>query len=211
MKKHSPFKRWFFTGLILLVPILVTVYLFVGVVNAMDSLILLIPAAWQPDQIIGFHLPGLGVLLTFIIVLITGMIGTSFIGRWLVRMGESIVERIPLVRSVYSALKSVLETVLRDNQDAFRRVVLIEYPRRGAYALAFVSGTGEAEVQQKTGENVISVFVPTAPNPTSGFLLYVPEEETMPLDMSVEDGMKCVISAGVITPDWKPPVQNANN
>ncbi|MDQ6987431.1 MAG: DUF502 domain-containing protein [Mariprofundaceae bacterium] len=204
MKKHSPVKRWFFTGLILLVPILVTVYLFLGVVNAMDGLIRLIPSAWQPDQLIGFHIPGLGVLLTLIIVLVTGMLGTSFIGRWLVRMGESVVERIPLVRSVYSALKNVLETVLRDNQDAFRRVVLIEYPRRGTYALGFVSGTGEGEVQQKTGENVITVFVPTAPNPTSGFLLYVPEKDTTALNMSVEDGMKCVISAGVITPDWKP-------
>ncbi len=205
MKKHSHIKRWFFTGLILLVPILVTVYLFLGVVNAMDGLIRLIPSAWQPDQLIGFHIPGLGVLLTLLIVLITGMLGASFIGRWLVRMGESVVERIPLVRSVYGALKNVLETVLRDNQDAFRRVVLIEYPRRGTYALGFVSGTGKGEVQQKTGENVITVFVPTAPNPTSGFLLYVPEEETTPLNMSVEDGMKCVISAGVITPDWQPP------
>jgi len=204
MKKHSPIKRWLFTGIILLVPIVVTIYLFLGVVTAMDGLIGLIPKAWQPDNLIGFHVPGLGVLLTLIIVLITGMLGTSFIGRWLVRKGENIVERIPLVRSVYGALKNVLETVLRDNQDAFRHVVLIEYPRRGSYALGFISGTGEGEVQNKTGENVISVFVPTAPNPTSGFLLYIPEKETTALDMSVEDAMKCIISAGVITPKWKP-------
>ncbi len=204
MKKHSPIKRWLFTGIILLVPIVVTIYLFLGIVTAMDGLIGLIPKAWQPDYLIGFHVPGLGVLLTLIIVLITGMLGTSFIGRWLVRKGENIVERIPLVRSVYGALKNVLETVLRDNQDAFRHVVLIEYPRRGSYALGFISGTGEGEVQNKTGENVISVFVPTAPNPTSGFLLYVPEKETTTLDMSVEDAMKCIISAGVITPKWKP-------
>jgi len=203
MKKHSHIKRWLFTGIILLVPIVVTIYLFLSIVNAMDGLIRLIPAIWQPDQLIGFHLPGLGVVLTLIIVLITGMLGTSFIGRWLVRKGENIVERIPLVRSVYGALKNVLETVLRDNQDAFRRVVLIEYPRRGTYALGFVSGTGEGEVQHKTGENVITVFVPTAPNPTSGFLLYVPEEETTALEMSVEDAMKSVISAGVITPPWQ--------
>jgi uncharacterized membrane protein len=135
------------------------------------------------------------------------MLGTSFIGRWLVSIGENLLERIPLVRSVYSALKNVLETVLRDNQDSFRRVVLLEYPRKGTYALGFVSGTGHGEVQLATKENVITVFVPTAPNPTSGFLLYVPEQDTTPLKMTVEDGMKCVISAGVITPGWTPPAQ----
>jgi len=207
MKKRSPIKRWFFTGLILLVPIMVTIYLFLSIVQAMDGLIGLAPYAWQPDQLLGFHIPGLGVLFTLAIVLITGMLGTSFIGRWLVGLGEKMVERIPLVRSVYGALKNVLETVLRDNQDSFRRVVLIEYPRQGSYALGFVSGSGHGEVQKLTKEDVITVFVPTAPNPTSGFLLYVPEKDTIPLSMSVEDGMKCVISAGVITPTWTPPAQ----
>jgi len=206
MKRHSPIKRWFFTGLILLVPILVTIYLFLAIVRSMDGLIHLIPAAWQPDVLIGFHIPGLGIVLTLLVILLTGMLGASFIGRWLVRMGESMVERIPLVRSVYGALKSVLETVLRDNQDSFRRVVLVEYPRHGSYALGFISGSGHGEVQDKTEDKVLTVFVPTAPNPTSGFLLYIPENETTPLDMSVEDGMKCVISAGVITPKWTPPV-----
>jgi len=205
MKKRSPIKRWLFTGLILLVPIMVTIYLFLSIVNAMDGLIGLIPHAWQPDQLLGFHIPGLGVLITVLVVLLTGMLGASYLGRWLVRMGESIVERIPLVRSVYSALKSVLETVLRDNQDSFRRVVLIEYPRKGSYALGFVSGAGHGEIQHATKENVLTVFVPTAPNPTSGFLLYIPEKDTIPLQMTVEDGMKCVISAGVITPNWTPP------
>jgi len=147
------------------------------------------------------------VLFTLAIVLLTGMLGTSFIGRWVVGTGESVLDRIPLVRSVYGALKSVLETVLRDNQDSFRRVVLIEYPRAGSYALGFVSGTGHGEIQQATKENVLTVFVPTAPNPTSGFLLYVPEKDTIALTMTVEDGMKCVISAGVITPNWTPPAQ----
>jgi len=205
MKKHSPIKRWFFTGVILLAPIMVTIYLFITIVRSMDSLISLAPVAWQPDQLLGFHFPGLGVAFTFAIVLLTGMLGASFIGRWLVRMGESIVERIPLVRTVYGALKNVLETVLRDNQDSFRRVVLIEYPRCGSYSLGFVSGSGHGEVQEKTDGNVLAVFVPTSPIPTSGFLLYIPESDTRPLEMSVEDGMKCVISAGVITPDWQPP------
>lgn len=205
MKTRSPIKRWFFTGLILLVPIMVTVYLFLAIVQTMDGLIGLIPHAWQPDQLLGFHIPGLGVLFTLAVVLLTGMLGTSFIGRWVVGTGESIVERIPLVRTVYGALKNVLETVLRDNQDSFRRVVLIEYPRAGCYALGFVSGAGHGEIQHETKENVLTVFVPTAPNPTSGFLLYIPENDTTPLSMSVEDGMKCVISAGVITPAWTPP------
>jgi len=205
MKVRSHFKRWFFTGLILLIPILVTVYLFMAVVRHMDGILHLIPAAYQPDHILSFHIPGLGVLLTLLIVLLTGMIGASFIGRWFVRMGEKIVERIPLVRSVYSALKNVLETILQDNEDAFRRVVLIEYPRPGLFVLAFVAGVDKGEIQHATGEQVIAVFVPTTPNPTSGFLLYVPEKDTIPLDMSVEEGMKCVISAGVISPEWSAP------
>jgi len=202
MKPRSHFRRWFFTGIILLVPIVVTVYLFVTVVHSMDGMIRLLPPAYQPEQLLGFHVPGLGVILTLFIVLFTGMAGASFIGRWFVHLGESIVARIPLVRSVYSALKHVLETVLQDNKDAFRRVVLIEYPRPGLFVLAFVTGVDEGEVQHRTEGDVIAVFVPTTPNPTSGFLLYVPEKDTVALDMSVEDGMKCVISAGVISPAW---------
>jgi len=205
MKTRSHFKRWFFTGLILLVPILVTVYLFLAVVRHMDGMLHLIPPAYQPDQLLGFHIPGLGVLLTLLVVLFTGMVGASFIGRWFVRLGENIVDRIPLVRSIYGAIKHVLETVLQDNKDAFRRVVLIEYPRPGLFVLAFVTGVDEGEVRHRTGERMVAVFIPTTPNPTSGFLLYVPEKDAIALDMSVEDGMKCVISAGVISPEWSAP------
>jgi len=205
MKTRSHFKRWFFTGLILLVPILVTVYLFLAVVRNMDGMLHLIPPAYQPDQLLGFHIPGLGVLLTLLVVLFTGIVGASFIGRWFVRLGENIVDRIPLVRSIYGAIKHVLETVLQDNKDAFRRVVLIEYPRPGLFVLAFVTGVDKGEVRHRTGEQMIAVFVPTTPNPTSGFLLYVPEKDAISLDMSVEDGMKCVISAGVISPEWSAP------
>jgi len=205
MKARAHFKRWFFTGLILLVPVLVTVYLFLAVVHHMDGMLHLIPPAYQPDQLLGFRIPGLGVLLTLLVVLLTGMIGASFIGRWFVHLGEKIVDRIPLVRSIYSAIKNVLEAIFQDNKDAFRRVVLIEYPRSGLFVLAFVAGMDEGEVQHRTGEQVIAVFVPTTPNPTSGFLLYVPEKDTIPLDMSVEDGMKCVISAGVVSPKWGAP------
>jgi len=205
MKTRSHFKRWFFTGLILLIPILVTVSLFLAIVRHMDGMLHLIPPSYQPDQLLGFHVPGLGVLLTLLVVLLTGMIGASFIGRWFVRLGEKIVDRIPLVRSVYGTIKNVLETILQDNKDAFRRVVLIEYPRPGLFVLAFVTGIDKGEVQHRTGAQVIAVFVPTTPNPTSGFLLYVPEKDTIPLDMSVEDGMKCVISAGVISPERGAP------
>ncbi len=205
MKIRSHFKRWFFTGLVLLIPVLLTVYLFMAVVRRMDGILHLIPAAYQPDYLLGFHIPGLGVLLTLLVVLLTGMVGASVIGRWFVRLGESIVGRIPLVRSVYGAIKNVLETIFQDNKDTFRRVVLIEYPRPGLFVLAFVAGVDRGEVQHRTGEQVVAVFVPTTPNPTSGFLLYVPEKDTTPMDMSVEDGMKCVISAGVIGPEWSAP------
>ncbi len=204
MRVSSRFKRWLFTGLILLVPIVVTIYLFAAVVNMMDGLIRLVPAPYQPDHLLGFHIPGLGVALTFIIVLLTGMVGASVIGKWFVHLGETIVNRIPLVRTVYGALKHVLETVLQDNKDTFRRVVLIEYPRPGLFVLAFVSGVDKGEIQHRAERHLLTVFVPTTPNPTSGFLVYVPEEDVIPLDMSVEDGMKYVISAGVICPEWAP-------
>lgn len=201
MKQRSRLKRWFLTGIVLLAPISVTVYLFAAVVRSMDGMIHLIPPPWQPEALFGFHVPGLGFVLTLLIILLTGMIGASYIGRQMVRMGEAIVTRIPLVRAVYGALKSTMETMVQDNKNAFRQVVLIEYPRRGLHALAFVTGVNDGEIQRRLAGNVVSVFVPTTPNPTSGFLLYVPEDDIIPLDMSVEDGMKCVISAGVVNPE----------
>jgi len=204
MKFGSRLKRWFLTGIILLVPVLVTFYLLAAVVHTMDGVIHLIPPAYQPVQLVGFNIPGLGLILTVLLVLLTGMIGASLIGRRLVRFGETLLGRIPLVRAVYGSLKHVLETILHNNKDTFRRVVMIEYPRRGLYALAFVTGTDRGEVQHNTSSNVIAVFVPTTPNPTSGFLLYVPEGEVVPMQMTVEQGMKCVISGGVISPPWPP-------
>ncbi len=204
MKTGSRLRRWFITGIILLVPVVVTFYLLAAVVRTMDGMINLIPQQYQPVQLLGFDIPGLGLILTLLIVLVTGMIGASFIGKRLVRLGERILARIPLVRAVYGSLKHVLETILYNNKDTFRRVVMIEYPRKGVYAIAFVTGTDQGEVQHKTSDNVIAVFVPTTPNPTSGFLLYVPESDVIALAMSVEEGMKCVISAGVVSPPWPP-------
>ena len=208
MNSGSRLKRWFITGIILLVPVVVTFSLLAAVVRTMDGMINLIPHQYQPAQLLGFDIPGLGLILTVLIVLVTGMIGASFIGKRLVRLGEHLLARIPLVRAVYGSLKHVLETILHNNKDTFRRVVMIEYPRKGVYAIAFVTGTDQGEVQHKTSDNVIAVFVPTTPNPTSGFLLYVPESDIIPLAMSVEEGMKCVISAGVVSPPW-PPQGNA--
>jgi len=202
MKPGTRLKRWFLAGIILLAPVLITFYLLAAVVRAMDGIIHLIPASYQPAQLIGFNIPGLGLILTLLLVLLTGMIGASYIGRRMVRLGESVVNRIPLVRAVYGSLKHVLETILHNNRDTFRRVVMIEYPRKGLYALAFVTGTDRGEVQHRTRDSVIAVFVPTTPNPTSGFLLYVPENEVIPMQMTVEQGMKCVISGGVLSPPW---------
>lgn len=209
MNVGSRLKRWFLTGIILLVPVLVTFYLLAAVVRTMDGIIHLIPPAYQPIQLIGFDIPGLGLIMTLLLVLLTGMIGASFIGRQLVRFGEALLGKIPLVRAVYGSLKHVLETILHNNKDTFRRVVMIEYPRKGLYALAFVTGTDRGEVQHNTSGNVIAVFVPTTPNPTSGFLLYVPEDDVTPMRMTVEQGMKCVISGGVVSPPWPPKAETA--
>jgi uncharacterized membrane protein len=194
-------KRYLIAGLLVWVPLGVTVMVVRLLVNTMDRTLLLLPAKYQPDNLLGFHIPGLGVVLSVIIVLGTGIVVANLFGRKLVRLWENILARIPLVRSIYAGVKQILETVFSSGQ-SFRKVLLVEYPRKGLWTLAFQSGTTRGEAQAKTGVEVINVFIPTTPNPTSGFFIMVAKDEVIELDMSVDDGLKMIISAGVVVPEW---------
>jgi uncharacterized membrane protein len=194
-------KRYLIAGLLVWVPLGVTVMVVRLLVGFMDQTLLLLPARYQPDNLLGFHIPGLGVVLSVIIVLGTGIIVANLFGRKLVQLWENMLARIPLVRTIYAGVKQILETVFSSGQ-SFRKVLLVEYPRKGLWTLGFQSGTTRGEAQAKTGVEVINVFIPTTPNPTSGFFIMVPRDEVIELDMSVDDGLKMIISAGVVVPEW---------
>ncbi|VFM96284.1 MAG: Uncharacterized membrane protein [Candidatus Kentron sp. G] len=206
----STLRKYLIAGLLVWLPLGVTVLVLKLLVDAMDRTLLLLPLAWRPDTLLGFHVPGLGFLLSLAVVGITGVVVANLLGRRLVAFWESFLSRIPLVRSIYLGVKQVTETVFTSDGKSFRKVVLIEYPRRGLWCLAFVTGTGLGEIQSKTGgeEEVVAVFVPTTPNPTSGFVLLVPTKDVCELEMSVDEGLKLIISMGVAVPKWKKQPQD---
>ncbi len=200
-------RRYLLTGLIIWIPMGVTIFVLQLFIGFMDKLVTLFPHAWQPIQLIGFNLPGLGVVLAFIILLLTGFIASNYLGRTLLALGSELLEHIPLVRSVYSAAKQISDTMFANKGKSFRKVVLIRYHQRETWSLAFQTGDTLGELNEKVPGHMISVFVPTTPNPTSGFLLMVPPEDVIELEMSVDDALKMIISLGVIVPPW-PPVRH---
>ncbi len=195
-------RTYIVTGLLVWVPLGVTVFLVKFMVDFVDRTLLLLPADYRPDTLLGVHIPGLGIVLTLAVLLITGVLAANFLGRKLVNAWESLLQRIPLVRTVYSAAKSFAEVVLTNNTESFKEVLLIEYPRKGLYSLCFQTSTSLGEVQARTGEEVICVFVPTTPNPTSGVMIIVPKKDVIVLDMQVEAAVKMVVSLGVVVPEW---------
>ncbi|MEC9314431.1 MAG: DUF502 domain-containing protein [Pseudomonadota bacterium] len=196
-------RKYLIAGLLVWMPLGITFLVIRAIVGFLDNTLLLLPEAYQPDNLLGFHIPGLGVLLAVILVLATGMIVANLLGRRLVSAWESLLSRIPLVRTLYAGVKQIMEAVLATDAKSFRRVLLVEYPRRGVWSLAFMTTDQLGEVQQKTESDVIGVFIPTTPNPTSGFVLMVPEHEVVYLDMPVEQGLKMIISMGTVVPDWQ--------
>ena len=196
-------KKYLIAGLLVWVPLGVTVIVIRFLVELMDKTLYWLPVRYHPDTLLGFHIPGMGIVLAVVIVLGTGIIVANLFGRKLVSLWEAILKRIPLVRTIYSSVKQILETVFSSGQ-SFRKVLLVEYPRKGLWTLAFQSGTTRGEAQAKTGTEIVNVFIPTTPNPTSGFFIMVPKEDVIELDMSVDDGLKMIISAGVMVPEWDP-------
>ncbi|MDO4636584.1 MAG: DUF502 domain-containing protein [Lautropia sp.] len=200
-------KRYFVTGLLLWVPLAITVWVLGLIVGTMDKSLALLPAQWQPRVWLGRDIPGVGVVLTVLVVFVTGLLTTNFIGRSLVGLGESILARIPVVRTLYSSIKQVSDTILSPQGQAFRKALLVEYPRRGSWTLAFLTGAPPVAMQQRMGaapelggEAMVSVFVPTTPNPTSGFFLMLRRDEVVELDMSVDAALKYIVSMGVVIP-----------
>ena len=197
------FRRYLTAGLLVWVPLGVTLLIINFLVGMVDRTLLLLPLAWRPDALLGVHIPGVGVVLVLAVVLITGVIAANFLGQRLVALGELVVARIPLVRSIYSGVKQLLETVVASRGDSFRKVALVEYPRTGAWTVAFVTGEGEDEARLKTGRDLVHIYVPTTPNPTSGFFLMVPRQDLIELEMSVDEGLKMILSVGAVVPHHK--------
>ena len=198
--KVSTLKRWLVAGILVWAPVAITFWVINALIGFMDKSILLLPEAYRPEHLFGFNIPGLGAALAVIVVLLTGALVANILGRSLIGFGERILDRIPLVRSIYSSVKQVVETFFSHDSRSFRKVLLVEYPRRDCWSIAFLSGEPIGEVQDKTAEQVLTVFVPTAPNPTSGFVIMVPKSDVIELDMTVEEGFRMVISLGVVVP-----------
>ncbi|MEM6681724.1 MAG: DUF502 domain-containing protein [Pseudomonadota bacterium] len=194
-------RTYFLTGIVVAAPISITIYLTWLFVVAVDRRITpLIPAKYNPETYLPFGLPGLGVIVVILFLTLLGMITANFFGRGLLRLGERILNNLPVVRTIYGTLKQIFETIISQSSMSFREVVLVEYPRRGLYAIAFVTSPTKGEVAKRCDDEMVNVFLPTTPNPTSGFLLFVPKSDLTYLDMSVEEGVKYVISAGLVTP-----------
>ena len=196
-------KNNFITGLIFLVPLILTGYIIVMFVSFVDGLIGLLPPKMHPNFYLPYKIPGMGLSITVFVIFLVGVITRSIIGKKIIGLGEKLINQIPMVRSIYQAAKQLAEALFSPRSEGFRRVVMIEYPRRGLYCLGFVTGVTGGEIQVRTHEKVINVFVPTTPNPTSGFYIMVPEKDAYPLTMNVEDAFKLIISGGMVTPPFK--------
>ena len=200
-------RRYIIAGLLVWLPLAVTYQLLKFVIGQMDrwldNFLMWLPPEYNPDQVLGVAIPGLGVIFTFLLLVITGMLAANFVGRAFVKGWESLLDRIPVVRAVYSAVKKFAEMVFSDKSESFKNVLLIQYPREGLYSLAFQTSSELGEVQGRTGEEVVCTFVPTTPNPTSGFIIIVPRKDVIVLDMDVDEALKMVISLGVVIPTWR--------
>lgn len=194
-------RRYLIAGILVWLPLGVTVLVVRLFIDLLDGSMLLIPPQYHPEALFGFSIPGLGVVLSIIIILLTGMIAANFFGKQLVAGWESLLSRIPLVRSVYASVKQITETLFSSSGQSFRKVLLVEYPRREMWTLAFQTSTDIGEAQRKTGQDVVNVYIPTTPNPTSGFFIMIPKKDVIELDMNVDDGLKMLISMGVMVPD----------
>lgn len=203
-------RRYLVAGLLLWIPLGITFLVTRFLVGMMDQTLLLLPEQYRPESLLGFSIPGLGLVLTFVLLLVTGMLVANLLGRRLLEFWEGLLSRIPFIRTIYGGAKNFAETVLSDQGKAFNKVLLVEYPKEGIWSLAFKTSEYLGEVQAKTGKDVVCVFVPTTPNPTSGFIIMVPRDEVIELEMEVDQALKMIISLGVVVPRWTSPEQAAS-
>ena len=197
-------RKWFFAGLLVLVPLAITIWLLEWAISSLDKTLLLLPKAWQPDSWLPVHIPGFGVILTLAVLLLVGAIVSNFLGKRLIGWWDALLGRIPVVRSIYSSVKQVSDTLFSENGNAFRQAVLVEWPRQGAWTIGFVTGVPSGDVlitlQHGVHDEYLSVYVPTTPNPTSGYMMMFKKSECQPLSMSVDEALKYVVSMGVVAP-----------
>lgn len=194
-------RKYFVTGLLVLVPLAITVWVLSLIITTMDQSLLLLPERWQPHALFGYNVPGAGTLLTLLVIFLTGLLTRNFIGKQVVHVWELLLTRIPIVNSIYSSVKQVSDTLFSPSGHAFRKAVLIQYPRQGAWTIAFLTGAPGGDVRNHLTGDYISVYVPTTPNPTSGFFIMLPRADAIELDMSVDAALKYVVSMGVVAPE----------
>jgi len=200
-------RGYFLAGVLVTAPIGITFYLAWLLIGFVDNKVTgLIPDRYHPETYLPFGMPGLGVLIFVVSLILVGAFTAGYVGRLFHRYSERLLNRMPVIRGVYGAVKQILETVLSKKSTAFREAVLVEYPRCGLWSIAFITGQTEGEIQSLIDKDIVSIFVPTTPNPTSGFLLFVPRKDTTPLNMSVEEALKMVVSCGIVTPPDRRPV-----
>lgn len=201
----SALRKWLVAGLLAIVPVVVTLAVLRWIVNTLDSTLEILPEAWQPDRLIGYHIPGFGVLLTLAILLIVGAVVSNFFGRKIVEWGDQLVTRIPVVRSIYSSVKQVSDTLFSPSGNAFRTAVLVQWPRADMWTIGFVTGAPGGDAANYLVGDYVSVYVPTTPNPTGGYFVMLRKSDCIELKMSVDEALKYVISMGVVAPSTPNP------
>ena len=197
-------RRYLVAGILVWLPVGVTILVFKVLLDLMDRVLLLIPEDYRPEKLLGFRIPGLGAVLALVVLFVTGVLVANLLGRQLVLWYEALLARIPLVRSVYGGVKNFAAVLLSDRGRSFKKVLLIEYPRKGVYRIALQTSDNVAEISAVSGSDVVTVFVPMTPNAASGFLAFVPRADAVELTMSVEEALKLIVSLGVVVPDWHP-------
>jgi len=194
-------RKYFITGLLVLVPLAITLWVLNLIIGTLDQSLLLLPPSLRPESLFGFNLPGFGTILTLVIIFVTGLVTQNFIGNRLLRLWELLLQRIPVVNSIYSSVKQVSDTLLSSSGNAFRKALLVQYPREGIWTIAFQTGSPSGEVAESLDGEFLSVYVPTTPNPTGGYFLIVPRAEVRELNMSVDQALTYIISMGAVVPD----------
>ncbi len=197
-------RRYLITGLLIWVPVVITLWVLSLVVGTLDQVLVLLPKHWQPDALFGFHVPGFGVVVTLTVLFLTGVLVSNYLGRQLLRVWEQALARIPVVKTIYTSVKQVSDTLFSSSGQAFRKALLVQYPHQGSWTIAFQTGSPGRGVKEHLDGDFVSVYVPTTPNPTSGFFLMMPKRDVVELDMSVDEALKYIISMGVVAPSGAP-------
>jgi uncharacterized membrane protein len=202
-------RTWLFAGVLVTAPIIITFYLIWWVIHLIDGIVTpLIPPRYQPETYLQFGVPGVGVVVVLLSLTLIGALTTSLLGRYFVHLSDRVMARMPVVRGIYGATKQVLETIFSSQGNAFRSVVLVEFPRAGVWSLGFITATTTGEIAHHAAAPLVNVFVPTTPNPTSGYLLFVPRKDVIELQMTVEEGVKMIVSGGIVTPPDRTALAN---